>query len=311
MEVTKDSRVIFLQQKSYFPENLPDTESSANEFPEFENSPPPAVVFLPVDKITKSPFQTRQFDESTDLSELVQSIQCHGVLQPVLVRRLQAQSSEMGTSANDRYELVAGERRLRAAKVSGLTLVPALVSDLSDRQAVEISIIENAQREDLNPIEEARAISILFRQFHLTQNEIAESIGRSRASVSNALRLLQLDPEVQDLIISGQLSGGHGKALLGMENTLLQRRLARRAARASLSVRVVENLIQRLKERAQAKPSRKKAGSAEQREAIRLQNILGIERVAVRAVGTGSRSVTLRFEDEKTWKQFLSRLKRR
>lgn len=306
MDVAKESRVVFLQQKSHFPPQ--DGEFPESRTKELEGRA--AVVFLPSEKIIPSPYQTRIFDESSDLSELVQSIISHGVLQPVLVRRSPLQVTEFGTSANSQYELVAGERRLRAARLAGLTMVPAIVSDLSDRKAVEISIIENAQREDLNSIEEARAMAILTREFRLTQSDIAETIGKSRAAVANALRLLQLDPEVQELILSGQLSGGHGKALLAVEPPLLQRRIARTAARKGISVRALEDFVQRRKERAASTGKKSSAPLAEAREAKKLRELLDLEDISIRERGEGKKTLTLRFEDEKSWKQFLSRVRR-
>lgn len=296
MEAAKDSRVVFLQQKPGLPAASPvegENESAAA-----------AVTELALTEIVASPYQTRQFDDSETLSELVQSIHSHGVLQPVLVRR-------KPDGERSCYELVAGERRFRAAQLAGLPKIPAIISDLSDRDAVEISIIENAQRENLNAIEEAKALLILSKTFSLAQNEIAQSIGKSRAAVANSLRLLQLDREVQELITSGQLSGGHGKALLAIENRLLQRRLARRAARSALSVRVLEELVQRVKERLDAKKPKKKLPPPDTRELAKLQSLLGVEKVSLRPVENGGRSVTICFDDEKSWKKFLTQLRRR
>ena len=250
MEVAKDSRVVFLQQKPALqqkPESgelLETLEQSS--ISQSATDDEPKVLLLPLGEVVPSPYQTRQFDDSESLGELVQSIHSHGVLQPVLVRR----RTEGG------YELVAGERRFRAAQLAGLSRVPAIVSDLSDRDAVEISIIENAQRENLNPIEEAKAFLILSKHFSLAQNEIAQSIGKSRAAVANSLRLLQLDPEVQELIISGQLTGGHGKGSLDVREPPAST-TARETCRANVDVGA-------LLRRARRQTKRKARSKAEQ-----------------------------------------------
>lgn len=266
-----------------------------------ENAQDSLVVQVAIAGISSSPYQTRQFDEGNDLSEMVASVKNHGILQPILLRE-----TETGG-----YELVAGERRLRAAQLAGLETIPAIVSKLSDQDAVEISIIENAQRENLNPIEEAKAFAILSKRFSLSQSDIAQAIGKHRAVISNSLRLLQLDAEVQDFLAAGQLSAGHGRLLLSLESSQLQRRLARRAARSSMSVRKLEELITRLNEKAGKKRKANSLLRPQMKETSKLQEILGMEHVSVKSSTSGARQVTLRFDDEKKWKQFVSRLRKR
>jgi len=159
-------------------------------------------------------------------------------MQPLLVRPL---------NGTGRFELIAGERRWRAAKEAGLTQIPALVRDASDQEALEIALIENLQREDLNPIEEARAYEQLATQFKLTQEQIAEKVGRNRATVANAMRLLALPGEVLSWVADGKLSVGHAKAILGLTITEEQRLVAERVLKRSLTVRDTEKLVEQLK----------------------------------------------------------------
>jgi ParB family chromosome partitioning protein len=164
------------------------------------------VVEIPVEEIRPNPYQPRQSMDDTALHELAESIREHGVLQPVVVRR-----------AGAAYELIAGERRYRASQLAGLTRVPACVRNYSDQQALELALVENLQREDINPMEAARAYRRLADEFLLTQEEIATKVGKSRSAISNALRLLQLPPKVQRSLEMGEITEGHARALLSAE----------------------------------------------------------------------------------------------
>jgi len=187
---------------------------------------------IPVSAIHPNPLQPREnFDEET-LGSLTASIREVGVLQPILVRR-----------DEDSYELVAGERRWRAAKRAGLVTIPALVRTADDVASMTQALVENLHREDLNPMEEAAAYQQLIEDFGLTHEEVAARVGRTRASVSNTLRLFQLPPGLQRLVIDGQLSAGHARALLGTPDRSFQEQLARRAVAEGLSVRAVEEAI--------------------------------------------------------------------
>lgn len=177
----------------------------------------------------------KQFDQET-LAELAQSIREQGVLQPLFVR-------PDGTG----YQLIAGERRLRAAIEAGLKEVPVLVMDLDDEKAMEVALIENLQRDDLNPMEEAEGYRVLMQQFDLTQEQVSQRIGKARASVANALRLLTLPEQVRKMIIAGTLSAGHAKILAGLEIEAEQLMLARRVQREQLSVRQLEKIVARSK----------------------------------------------------------------
>lgn len=203
-------------------------------------TPPPVpssagVQEIALDRIQPSPYQPRGYFEPQALEELAQSMRAGGVVQPVVVR-------PMGTH----FELVAGERRLRAARLAGVELIPALVRVLSDEQALELSLIENLQREELTPLEQARAFERLSSEFGLTQEEIARRTGKDRATVANLMRLLRLPAEVQQLLAEGKLTAGHARALLKLEESpVLQRVLAKRMAGRRVSVRQAEEMVDR------------------------------------------------------------------
>jgi ParB family chromosome partitioning protein len=193
-----------------------------------------ALLDLPIDAIVASNFQPRQVFDEESLAALTASVRELGVLQPVLVRP----GSEDG-----HYELVAGERRWRAAKRAGLRSIPALVRPVSDVDSLEQALVENLHRDDLNALEEAAAYQQLIEDFHLTHDELAARVGKSRSAISNALRLFQLSPAIQRLVGENQLSAGHARALLGTPDRGFQETLARRAIGESLSVREVEDAV--------------------------------------------------------------------
>ncbi len=176
----------------------------------------------------------KDFDDAS-IAELAESVKIHGILQPLLVQK-----------KGRKYEIIAGERRFRAAALAGLKTVPVIVKTYSDKEVVEISLIENIQREDLNPLEEALAYQRLLDDYALTQEEIARRVSKSRAAVANALRLLKLDGEVAELLRQGKLSGGHARALLSLESAPLQRKAAEKVIKDGLSVRATEKLVKRL-----------------------------------------------------------------
>ena len=187
---------------------------------------------IPLDAIDRNPFQTRtQFDEVA-LGELAASIAATGVVQPILVRQM----------PGDRFQLIVGERRFLASKKAGKSTIPAILRQVSDEQAMEITIVENLQRTDLNPMEQARAYDRLSREFKLTQEQMAQRTGKDRASVANFLRLLKLPDPVKKLLASGQLSMGHARALLAIDSPKKQEQLADRVVRKNLNVRQTEML---------------------------------------------------------------------
>ena len=193
------------------------------------------VTELAVEAIHPNPFQPRKrFDEST-LRELADSIRASGVLQPLLVRR----------AGGDGYQLVAGERRLRAAQSVGLKRVPAMIREVDDRAMLELALVENIQREDLDPIEEARAYQVLIEKVGLTHDQLSERVGKQRATITNSLRLLSLPPEVMDMVSRGTLSAGHARALLALEGRGDQLAAARYVAAKGFSVRRTESFVRR------------------------------------------------------------------
>jgi len=196
----------------------------------------PGPIELPIARIRSNPWQPRRSIDEEALASLAASIAEHGVIQPVLV-----------TEVLDGYQLVAGERRLRAAQLAGLERIPAVVRQLADREQLELALVENVQRADLGPIEEAHAYRQLIDEFGLTQETIASRVGRARSTVANTLRLLELDPTVQGAIEDGRLSEGHARALIGLERDV-QARLLDSIVGQALSVRQTEELVRRLRE---------------------------------------------------------------
>ena len=187
-----------------------------------------------IDLIDPSPFQPRTHFREEALAELAQSIQVSGIIQPLVLRPV-----------GSRFQLLAGERRWRAAQRAGLSRVPAVLRDVTDEAALEITLVENIQRENLNAIEEARAFERLMAEFHLTQEEVAAKTGKDRATVGNATRLLRLEKPILELIEDGRLSPGHGRALLGILDPQLRLELAQRASRGRMTVRQLERSASR------------------------------------------------------------------
>src|ERR1700735_507939 len=201
--------------------------------PEAEGGKPREIA---VDLIDRKPFQTRSQINEEQLTELAASITANGVVQPILVRPLET----------GRFQLIAGERRWRASQLAGKPPVPAILRQVSDEQAMEITIVENLQRADLNPMEQARAFERLSREFHMTQEQMAHRTGKDRASVANFLRLLKLPVSVQDRVESGELSFGHARTLLALSGAEEMEKAAQRIAENSLSVRQTESLVHEL-----------------------------------------------------------------
>ena len=205
---------------------------------------------LPISQVEPGLKQPRKrFDENA-LQDLADSIRAHGVIQPLTVRRL----------SSGYYQIIAGERRWRAAKLAGLTEVPAVIIEADDRKVMELGLIENLQREDLNPIEEANGYKVLLDEYGLTQEEVAHRVGKSRPAVANALRLLALPDPVHQLLEEGKLSAGHARAILAAPTGELQKKLAQKVVAEELSVRQTEALAKRLAAGAQTPPPPRPAG---------------------------------------------------
>lgn len=223
---------------------LPDIEPVASEAQEFFE--------CAVELLRPNRYQPRLKFSENELEELARSIEKQGIIQPLLVRK-----------DDNGYELITGERRLRAAKKAGLKRVPVVIKPITDADLLEMSIIENVQREDLNPMEEANAYHRLMTEFGLTQGQAAERVGKSRSAVANLLRLRQLPEQIKNSIMEGALSMGHARALLAIESSAQQNRAFRTVVAKKLSVRETENLIKRLKKKKE--PSDQDTTNSEQR----------------------------------------------
>ena len=200
-------------------------------------------VTLPINQVQPGLNQPRKRFEPEALEELTESIRTHGIIQPLTVRRL----------ASGYYQIIAGERRWRAAREAGLTEVPALIIEADDRTVMELGLIENLQREDLNPLEEAKGYETLQKEYGMTQEVIAQRMGKSRPAIANALRLLALPDDILALLEDGSLSAGHGRALLGLSDKAVQSALCKRILSEGLSVRQTEALVKRLSAAPKAK----------------------------------------------------------
>lgn len=220
--------------------------------PQKASEPQPAATGLlqiPIEQIAPNPYQPRKTFNEASIEELARSVRTHGIVQPLVVTR----------AGDNRYKLIAGERRYRAAQKAGLTIVPVVVKELAQAgDALQIALIENIQREDLNPIEEALAYRQLHEEFGLTQEEISKRVGKERSTVANCLRLLKLPDPVKRLLASGQLSMGHARALLAIDSAKKQEQLAERVVRRNLNVRQTEVLASESGTKTAAKPEKEK-----------------------------------------------------
>ena len=228
------------------------------------NADAQSVSTVPIAQVESNSAQPRKYFDEAALAELADSIRQHGIIQPLTVRKL----------ASGYYQIIAGERRWRAARLAGLQEVPVVVIEADDRKAAELAMIENLQREDLNPMEEARGYQALIQQYHMTQEEAAQRVGKSRPAVANVLRLLELDESVQQLVTEGKLSAGHARALVPL-SPVLQRKAAETVVQNSLSVRQTEALAKRLA--AEKKPPKAAAGQVDYAAAAQkeLSSVLG------------------------------------
>ena len=213
---------------------------------------------LPIEYMQRGKYQPRKDIDPERLQELADSIKAQGIIQPIVVRQI----------AHEKYEIVAGERRWRAAQLAGLTQVPIVIKEIDDRAAMAIALIENIQREDLNPLEEAEALRRLLDEFEMTHQLIADAIGKSRTTVTNLLRLMDLHPEVKKLLLNNQLEMGHARALLSLEG-LTQVELANKVVKEGLTVRATERLVKE----SQIEPKTKKIKVIDN-DTLRLQNDL-------------------------------------
>ncbi len=220
---------------------------------------PPARGYqeIRVSQVKRSPYQPRKDIPSEKLEDLANSIRAEGLLQPIVVR-----------PSGSQYELIAGERRLRAFELLKLKQIPARIMEISDASSATLTLIENLQREQLNPVEEALGFASLMKDFDLTQEETAERVGKGRATIANSLRLLQLQPEIQGFLGRGLLTTGHAKVLLGIEDPTLRSLMARRIIEEGMSVRETENQVKRLQNRSATQASRKSSAATSEDSAL-------------------------------------------
>jgi ParB family chromosome partitioning protein len=251
-----------------------------------EASPREQQRTLPVTALKRGKYQPRTRMDEESLKELAASIRAQGLMQPILVRPVDGDASE------ERFEIVAGERRWRAAQMAGLSEVPALVREIPDESALAMSLIENIQRENLNPLEEAHGLQRLIDEFSMTHQQAADAVGRSRPAASNLLRLLQLVPPVQELLMEGRIDMGHARALLPLPDAM-QIQIAQRVVQKGLSVRETERLAQNSQ-----KPAKTAETAPPDRDVLRLQEELSDAlgaRVEIRANKKGAGRIQIGF----------------
>lgn len=263
---------------------------------------PGGVQELALEQIVPNPHQPRLQEDPEALRELAASISAHGVIQPVIV-------AEVAGALPPSYQMVAGERRWRAARLAGLATIPAIVKEVSPRQMLELALVENLQREDLNPLEEAEAYRMLAEEFGLNHDDIARQVGRSRPAVTNTLRLLQLPIAVREEVLTGQLSAGHARALLGLPSPQSQVEAMHQVLRRGLSVRQTENLVRNLLRQTQRKERPAPPLQAEVAELeARLRESLGT-RVSLKRGEKGGQ-LTIYFYSDEELEELMRRLEK-
>ena len=238
------------------------------------------------------------------LKELAQSIQAQGVIQPIVVRERAVTDSHTGV----KFEIIAGERRWRASQIAGLETIPAVVRAIADSEAVAVALIENIQRENLNPLEEANAFQRLIIEYEMSHQEVANAVGRARASVSNALRLLELPGGVQELVNKKELTMGHARALLSIQNKSMQLELANLIVEKGLSVREAENLVRKIVDKKKATKSKTSSDPDIQRLENDLTNQLGAK-VTIKHKKSGAGTLSIKYSSTNELEGILSKIK--
>ena len=257
------------------------------------------VLLLPLSKVEPRSGQPRVIFDEEALQELAESIRLHGILQPILVMEKE-----------DHYEIIAGERRWRAAKLAGLTKIPAILGQFREQDVNELALIENIQREDLNPIEEAQAYRQLIEEYSLKQEDLAKRVSKSRAAVANSLRLLKLDERVQAMVMEGVLSEGHARALLGLSEKKKQLELAREVTEKSLSVRETEKLVKQVLEPAPVRViAERKDQAAYDDLTLKLRRSLGTK-VSIRRTGETKGQMVIDYYSVEELERIADRLSR-
>ena len=259
---------------------------------------------IPIEQIGPGPFQPRKQIDESQLNELAQSIKVQGVIQPIVVRERAIADSHTGV----RFEIIAGERRWRATQIAGLENIPAVIRTIADSEAVAVALIENIQRENLNPLEEANAFQRLIIEYEMSHQEVANSVGRARASITNALRLLDLPSSVQELVNKKMLTMGHARALLSIEDRGMQLEVANLIVEKGLSVREAEGLVRKIVEK--KKPSQQKTmvDPDIQRLEKDLTNRLGA-RVSIKHKKTGSGTLSIKYSSSDELEGILSKIR--
>ena len=266
---------------------------------------PKSLNELPIEEIGPGPFQPRKKINEQQLKELSSSIQAQGVLQPIVVRKRAVQDSQTGV----RYEIIAGERRWRAAQLANLESIPAVVKTISDSDAVAVALIENIQRENLNPLEEANAFNRLIIEYEMTHQEVANAVGRARASISNILRLLDLPSGVQELLNNAKINMGHARSLLSIQDRVMQLEVANLVAEKKLSVRETEKLVKGIVE--------SKTKNTKQKQP-KDQDILNLEKTLTSRLGakasikhnrSGSGTLSIKYSSSDELEGILNKIK--
>jgi ParB family transcriptional regulator, chromosome partitioning protein len=276
----------------------PPTEPLRKELPigRQQESQGESIQMIDLGRIQPSPYQPRSRFENQALDDLTASIRASGVIQPLLLRQ-----------HGDRYQLIAGERRWRAAQRAGLSQIPAVIRNVSEEKALEIAIVENLQREDLNPIEQANAFDRLIRQFNFTQEAVAERTGKDRATIANAVRLLKLERPIQEMVEGGEISSGHARALLGIENPGIRMKLARRCSNGGLTVRQLERYS--TKKRGSTPPPSEEILDPNTRAAIEeLQRVLGTRILLRKKTKKRPGMISIEYYDDKQLMDLYERL---
>lgn len=286
--------------KSALGKGLGDLFAPSSETPTLQEGE--IIITAPIDRVSPDPDQHRKVFHDETLEELASSIRIHGVIQPLLVRKF-----------GSGYQIIAGERRYRASKLAGLTEIPVIVKDYDDRKAQEAALIENLQREDLNPIDEANGYAALMHRYELTQEQAAKQIGKSRAAVANSLRLLKLPVSAQSLLKQGIITAGHARALIPLEAGMVEDMLLRIVDR-DMTVRQVEEAVRQILEGDRELKKPQKTGGKNQMVQSQMKEIshrastqLG-RRVSVKDDGSGRGKITLEYFDTKDLEEILVQL---
>lgn len=284
-------------EEGAFPKDLPKSSVLPAPLPVVPTTPDHARIWtIAIEKLSGNAKQPRQHFAKEPLEELALSIKQKGILQPIVARKI----------SEGKYEIIAGERRWRAAQLAELKEVPVIIKDAEDQEALELALIENIQRQDLNPVEEAEAYAHLIDKYHLTQQQLAERTGKDRATIANMMRLLSLTPEARELVSRGELSTGQAKVLLSIADTKIQTQLAHKIAREKLTVRACEKLVAQT-----LKPVESKTANESERSlkgiSENLQKIVGTK-VAIDYTG-GVGRLSLHFYSDEEFTHIIEKLK--